>query len=75
MAVKVDAGADFRVIGGPKMLFTEEKLQTQFIEETYHRTYDVMPDGEHFVIVQPIGKRQSEIVVVQNWFKEFEKEE
>ena len=74
MAVKVDAGADFKVIGKPEMLFTEEQLKTRFIENT-NAAYDVMPDGEHFVVVQPVGKRQSEIVVVQNWFKEFEKEE
>jgi len=71
MAVKVDAGTDFRVIGEPKMLFTEEQLQTQFMENT-HAAYDVMPDGQHFVVVQPVGKRQSEVIVVQNWFKEFE---
>ena len=72
MAVKVDAAEDFRFIGEPKMLFSEEQLETQFMGERQHAAYDVMPDGEHFVVVQPVGKRESEVVVVQNWFKEFE---
>jgi hypothetical protein len=36
---------------------------------TLHASYGVMPDGEHFVFVQPFGAQPKTIVVV-HWFEE-----
>ena len=36
--------------------------------------YDVAADGQHFVMVQSLGReRGNSVIVVQNWFAEFDK--
>ena len=75
VAAKLDTDSGFKVIGKPKELFKGALLGTDLIQQGFYAAYDVMPDGRHFVVVQPIGKKQSEIIVVQNWFKEFEETE
>ena len=74
VAARVDTDSGFTVTGKPKELFKGALLGTELVQAV-DAAYDVMPDGRHFVVVQPVGKKQSEIIVVQNWFKEFEETE
>jgi serine/threonine-protein kinase len=36
----------------------------------YHSNYDVHPDGERFVMINPSGEGRLQITVVLNWFEE-----
>jgi len=43
-----------------------------------NRTYDITPDGEHLLMVKPVGDTEplsspSELHVVFNWFAELER--
>ena len=54
-------------IGVPKALFVIEELnpvRTKF-------SYDVLPDGEHFVLAEQIEEESTTVRVVQNWYEEF----
>ena len=72
VALKIDSRNDFPIIGQPEKLFSADSLNIIFEDWT---RFDVAPDGQRFVVVQAVGERRSNIVVVQNWFAEFEKEE
>ena len=69
MVVPFDAATEFKA-GSPELLFEYPAAEAPF-----GRTYDITPDGEQFVVVQPApalgetagGRR---ITVVLNWFEE-----
>jgi Tol biopolymer transport system component len=71
MAVNVETEPIFRA-DIPRKLFTGEQVGTQLTIFTQVSMYDVAPDGQRFVVVQPVGKKPS-ISVVQNWSAEFKK--
>ena len=60
MAVRVVGGA---TDGAPKLLFACRK------SEDYRREFDVAPDGERFLFMEPATPR-TEINVITNWFEE-----
>ena len=66
MAVEVEAGDGFRV-GIPRPLFkTRWKLGGG-------PQFDILPDGQRFLINQPLHEETSDpIILVQNWTEEFE---
>ena len=57
----------------PQKLFDGEEIGTRF--DTFSPTsnmYDVSTDGQHFVVVQPVGTGgQTHLTIVENWFAEF----
>ena len=58
--------------GEPRELF-----QGGFVNRLYENSYDVFPDGDHFVMLQSVegdekGSTQ-EVVLVTNWFQELER--
>jgi serine/threonine-protein kinase len=66
MAVAVsadDTGAPR--VGAPRALF---KLTSD--DNTDGRHYHVMPDGQHFVVLQPVGSANRDVMVVQNFVEE-----
>ncbi len=71
MAVAVDAESDFRP-GKPQMLFEGPYLPTRFS----YPFYDVRPDGQRFLMLQPVESATggaSQINVVLNWFEELKR--
>jgi hypothetical protein len=65
MAVTVRSGASLEV-GTPRELF-----RGSFTEDIYgDRSYDVMPDGEHFVMFQSNPDAVPELRVIRNWAAE-----
>ncbi len=66
MGVKVDIRSDFQIVGEPDTLFTGEQIGTVLLSG-YARMWDVSSDGQRFVVVQPLGENESNIVVMQNW--------
>jgi len=60
IAVQVRADSTFTV-GGRSALFTASYYQTG-----RHATYDVHPDGEHFIFVAGTGDDTSELMLIQN---------
>jgi Tol biopolymer transport system component len=68
---------------GDKMLASAITSQAGFHAErprvlftgTYAPTFDVSPDGQHFVMFQPGEEEQgaSQIIVIQNWFEELKR--
>ena len=73
MAVPVETEPGF-VAGAPKMLFRGDDVGTDLLAVVIQnrRLYDVAPDGERFVVVQGAGQGTSEMVLVENWFAEFQ---
>ena len=74
MAVDIGTGSVFTK-GRPQPLFNGDKLGMLF-ESSFSGLaplYDVAPDGEHFVVVRPVGGARTYLNVVENWFAEFEK--
>ena len=70
MAVPVSTSPDLRV-GRPKPLFSSPGL---LLSDINALGYDVTPDGQRFVVWQPVEAEeevQQSIRVVQNWFAEF----
>jgi hypothetical protein len=63
MAVRMANGAP---VGPATKLFSCRK------SEDYRREYDVSPDGQRFLFVEPAegGASRSEVNVVLNWFEE-----
>ncbi len=53
--------------GAPRELFGGT-----FDWDTLYRWYDVFPDGEHFIMLQSVGKK-NELLFVVNWFEELER--
>ena len=68
LAVKVDTRSDFKRLSKPDTLFAGAEL----ISSVFFSLYDVAPDGQHFVVVRSLEEPKINIVVVQNWIKEFE---
>jgi Tol biopolymer transport system component len=70
MAIKMDTRSDFKMLSEPDMLFSGKDVGTK-LYSAHSSMYDVAPDGQHFVVVQPMKENKLNVVVVQNWFKEF----
>ncbi len=70
MAVRVSMGPTLR-LGSPEKLFSSEGLR---IRSGRSSNYDVTPDGQRFVLAEPVAAEAEEptIRVVQNWFAEFQ---
>ena len=68
-AVSVDTSSTFAT-GDPQVLFSGPYYRTA----GYRRhTYDVMPDGQKFVMIRESDTAGSEIIVIQNWIEELER--
>jgi len=67
-AVPVTPGATF-VHGSPKLLFTNGSLAP----DTYHRAYDVSPDGTRFLMINSGGGDAPSLNVIFNWRAELER--
>jgi len=66
MAVSVETDADFGV-GRPELVISANYVA----DATGHPGYDVMPDGQSFVMIQRNSEAAlTEIHVVLNWFQE-----
>jgi len=75
MAVKVDTRSGRTEL--PRTLFTGEQVRARLYNPPtdWQTLYDVAPDGERFVVVQPVGEgTTATITVVQNWVREFKKQ-
>ncbi len=71
MAVTVRTETDFSA-ENPRVLFEGAYLSNFF----YTADYDVTPDGQRFVMIQPLEQSKSgplEINVVLNWFEELKR--
>ncbi len=70
MAVPVSMGPTLR-LGSPEKLFSSEALR---IRSGRSSNYDVTPDGQRFVLAEPVAAEAEEptIRIVQNWFAEFQ---
>ena len=65
--IEISTGETFTA-GRPKQLFRDPNL----VYENPTPNYDVSPDGERFVLVEPIeGGEPGKMVIVQNWYEEF----
>jgi Tol biopolymer transport system component len=63
MAVEVKTGSALAV-GKPRLLFEGDFLVS-------HHDYGLLPDGRHFIMIQPVGTRPpEELHVVVNWADE-----
>ena len=72
MAVDVETQQSFK-IETPRKLFDGDRIGTRF-SRGISPMYDVAADGQHFVMVQSLGReRGNSVIVVQNWFAEFDK--
>ena len=68
IAVSVTTEPRFEA-GKAKRLFSDPNLTWQ--ERTMPQ-YDVSPDGQRFVMIEPVGARSRPVIrVVQNWYEEF----
>ena len=73
MAVDVETQQSFK-IGTPRKLFSGEQIDMQFFPQNLAPMYDVAADGRHFVVIQSRSReRVNPVIVVQNWFAEFDK--
>ncbi len=57
MAVPVSRGERFEA-GVPHLLFSKPDL----------RFYDVEPDGQHFILIEPSSPSSAGLAVIENWF-------
>ncbi len=69
-SVDVTTERGFPEFGSPEPLPVED-----FVTVVYFRSYDILPDGERFIVVMPeqgsVGRaRSSKINVILNWFEE-----
>ncbi len=67
MAVPVQIEPTFTA-GTPQLLFSG-----RYRSVTRGRSYDVHPDGERFVMIQPPAEGSTHLVVVLNWFEELKR--
>jgi Tol biopolymer transport system component/tRNA A-37 threonylcarbamoyl transferase component Bud32 len=69
MAVAVASQSGFRA-EKPRLLFTGP-----YVQAATRVNYDVSPDGQRFVMLQPGQQEQavSQIIVIQNWFEELKR--
>ena len=74
MAVPVESADVFRM-DLPQQLFKVNIIPSM---RHYIRMYDVTPDGRRFVVAEEVEEEGTKeappitIIVVQNWYKEFE---
>jgi Tol biopolymer transport system component len=75
MAVPVESGDDFFRPGAPKPLFqTRLEFNPALVASRFVRQYDVMPDGQRFLLSQHVSDASdSPITVVVNWPKLLQK--
>ena len=67
VAVPVTTSPSFSV-GSATRLFEH----TGFVTGARYPLYDVSPDGQQFILAEPVGEAaEPSIRVVQNWFAEF----
>ncbi len=66
----VDIGLEPTLVAGtPRYLFEKGYYSTSTFEE-----YDVAPDGQRFLFIEPVEKFESkQIRIVFNWFEELER--
>jgi Tol biopolymer transport system component len=71
LAVSVDARADFQR-GRTEEIFRGDAIGLQLsVPAALHRNfYDVAPDEQRFVVVQPILPRETGLVVIENWISQ-----
>lgn len=71
MAVSIETRRGLRA-GTTQKLFDGEQVNMQF--SPLAPMYDVAADGQHFVVVQGLGRDiGNSVIVVENWFAEFDK--
>ena len=71
MAVDIETQPGFKA-RTPRKLFSGEQIDAKF--NMMAPKYDVAADGRHFVVVQSLGRGSgNSVIVVQNWFAEFDK--
>jgi serine/threonine protein kinase/Tol biopolymer transport system component len=68
VAVDVETGDEFAV-GNPRVLFDDYYMG----HIAYGRTYDIMPDGQHFIMVKEMNPPPRRIAVILNWFEELKR--
>ena len=74
MAVRVETGSSFRA-GTPIALFTGQDVGTDLRSLPVRPGYDVSSNGQRFVMGRPVGDEDETtpvIMVVENWYSEFE---
>jgi serine/threonine-protein kinase len=61
-------GDDTFTFGDEEVLFSTSNYRTDF----YHRSYDVTPDGQRFVMIRSFEHEPGvlDVVMVENWFRE-----
>ena len=62
-AVSVTPGAEFSVGAGTLVLATTDPA------DPTHQSYDVAPDGQHFLLLRSAGG-EAKAIVVHNWRRE-----
>jgi serine/threonine-protein kinase len=67
-ATTVTTGRQF-THGTPKLLFTIPDL----VQDLYHRSYDVRPDGKRFLMMTSGGNDATQLDVIFNWRAELER--
>jgi Tol biopolymer transport system component len=67
LAVDVTLGSDVAVLA-PRVLF-----RGQYKLEQGEQSWDVLPDGKTFVMIQDFSKPRTALTIVQNWFEELKK--
>jgi eukaryotic-like serine/threonine-protein kinase len=79
MAVSVTTEGKGLKLGNPVKVLDVRSLAASGQIESFSfsggwpgNNYDIFPDGKRFVTVRGADTRKREIVVVQNWFREFE---
>jgi serine/threonine-protein kinase len=75
VAVSVEARDGILRAGTPKLLFSRAARGSLVAGEPYYPAFDVAPDGQHFVVIQPpAGQWGSDHVrLVTNFFAELER--
>jgi len=70
MAVSIAHDAGRAILGKPRLLFERDFVFTAYSEVFYQ----MMPDGEHFVMVDAsqAAPRPTALTLVQNWSQELE---
>ena len=43
---------------------------SEYLSDNYHATYDITPDGQHFVMIQALEIGGGDIIMAINWLEE-----
>ena len=57
--------------GSARVLFSAADYA---VETYYHHPYDVTADGQHFLMLEPVGSGENQLVAVQGFFKVLEEQ-